>query len=50
MAKAEIKVGKCNLCGNPKDEGAEIKLFWFIKVFICETCISKLFKQFGKTR
>jgi hypothetical protein len=48
--KVELKIGKCGLCGNPNDEGFEIKLFWFIKGFICEACWSKLFKQFTKAR
>ena len=46
--KAKLKSGKCGLCGNSKDEGVEITIFWFIKAFVCETCWSRLFRLFRK--
>jgi hypothetical protein len=50
MSKAEYKAkGKCGLC-KKVDEGILFTQFWFIKVFICETCISKMFKQLNKDR
>jgi len=49
--KAEVTVGKCQLCRKGiYDEGVQLKIWWFIKVFICESCISKLFRQFSKKR
>ena len=48
--RVTVKLGKCGLCGNPKDEGVEIKLWWFIKCFICEGCISKIFRMFRKEK
>jgi len=50
MAKAEYKAtGKCGVCGK-QDEGIEVKVWWFIKIFICEGCWAKLFRQFKKAR
>ena len=50
MAKAKYcPEGKCNLCGK-QDEGILITYFWFIRTFVCETCFSKLFRKFRKTR
>jgi len=48
MAKAEYKeTGQCAFC-HKVDEGILITIWWFIKVFVCETCVSKWFKQFNK--
>ena len=46
--KAEVKpLGRCSLC-RMENEGIEIRLFWLFKVFICEGCISLLFRQFKR--
>ncbi len=50
MAKAEYREG--GLCGlyHKADEGIQITVWRFVRVFICEGCISKLFRQFRKGR
>lgn len=41
--------GKCTLCGHI-DEGYQIPVWGWIKVFVCEVCWSSLFKGFHKDR
>lgn len=48
--QAEVTKGKCNLCSR-EDEGIQITEripVIFIKIFLCEGCVSKLFKLFSK--
>jgi len=48
MMKISIKPGKCMLCHNPDDaEGIEVRR-WFVRIFICKGCMSRLFRHFGE--
>lgn len=53
--KWNIKDGYCDLClvealRRQKKEGVEITLFWWFKVFICESCLSRVFTRLTKGR
>ncbi len=47
--KVLMAQGKCSLC-KKQDEGILITWCWFIRGFICEGCISKIFGQFSRKR
>ncbi len=49
MKTATYKLSRCTLCGR-LDEGYQIPAWGWFKVFVCESCLAKLFKGFHKDR
>lgn len=48
MAKATVESRvKCSLC-KQTGEGVLVRVFWFIRVGLCQTCLSKLFRKLSK--
>ena len=47
--KAEIKIVRCDICGERK-EGAEFRKNIFFKFSVCQTCLSKIFRSLTKGR
>ncbi len=51
IAKAEDK--KCDVCGKPNKELLEVidpGIFIDTKIYICQSCVSKWFKSFDKSK
>lgn len=44
-----IGISECSVCGKKK-ECVFIKISWFTRVKLCETCVSKMFRLFRKDR